>query len=91
MHSLFSTIFTVVGEDYASILTILSIPVGSGVGTIACTSIPIIDNNKTEDVEYFSVHSEVVDLNVKVSQEEAIINIIDDGKIIDVSLTCRDN
>lgn len=75
---LYFVIIIVVGEDYASILTILSIPVGSGVGAIACTSIPIINNNETEDVEYFSVHTEVVDLNVKVSQEEAIINVIDD-------------
>ena len=67
------------GEDYESLLTILSLPVGSKEGDIACTSIYIINDNTTEDVEYFSVHAEVVDLNIKVTQGEAIINIIDDG------------
>lgn len=47
-------------------------------GDTACTSIYIINNNETEEVEYFSVHVEVVDLNVKVTRGEAIINIIDD-------------
>ena len=66
------------GEDYNSVLTILSLPVGSKEGATVCASISIINNNETEDVEYFSVHADVVDLNVKVSREEAIINIIDD-------------
>ena len=66
------------GEDYNSALTILSLPVGSKEGASVCTSISIINNNETEDVEYFSVHAEVVDLNIKVSRRGATINIIDD-------------
>ena len=39
----------------------------------------MVPSPSTEGVEYFSVHAEVVDLNVNVTQGEAIINIIDDG------------
>ena len=66
-------------------MSILSLPVGSEVGDTVCTSIYIINNNETEELEYFSVHVVVVDLNVKVTRGEAVINIIDDdipGKLI---------
>ena len=60
-------------------MSILSLPVGSEVGDTVCTSIyNIINDNETEELEYFSVHVVVVDLNVKVTRGEAVINIIDD-------------
>ena len=68
-------------EDYNPTTIILSIPVGSAVGALACTSISIINDEETEDLEYFSVHIDMEDLNIRVpssSTESAIINIKDD-------------
>ena len=45
-------------------VAILSIPVGSQTGALACTSINIVDDMKFEGQEYFSVHITVEDLNV---------------------------
>ena len=62
----------------------MSIPAGSEAGSVYCTSIGIIDNFYVEESEYFTVHLEVEDLNIKIPPNAfawATVEIKDDDGI----------
>lgn len=74
------------GEDYDCTISVISFPVGSRPGAKFCASINIADDLVEESTEEFTVHLEVVDLNIVIppaATSYVTVRILDDdGKTI---------
>ena len=69
-------------DDYLPVITSVTIPIGSTVGDPPeCIDLTIVDDSTVEITEVFSIGLSVGDPSVSISEDSALVNILDNDGI----------